>query len=90
MLLHHVGKDDVAVPARSGQLGAIDGPGNGKNAASVGLLQGIRPLEKEKKIIIKVILYFLEDICRHEHICRVGIFEEAAINEVFIALGLDV
>ena len=43
-----VGEDDLTVPTRSSDLGAITGPGQVKDAASIRLLQGVRPLQYHK------------------------------------------
>lgn len=48
-LLHHMGKDDMTVTTGSCQLGAISRPGYGEHTASVWLLQGIGPLEREAR-----------------------------------------
>lgn len=49
VLIHHVGKDDMAVAARPGQLRAICGPGEVKDAERVGLFHGVGPLEDRDK-----------------------------------------
>lgn len=88
VLFHHVGKDDLAVPTGSSQLGAIAGPRNGKNAASVGLLQGTGPLEKKEKIIIQVILCFLEFVYCHKYVLQGWGFSRGNNKWSFCCIGI--
>lgn len=45
VLIHHVGKDDMAVAAGPGQLRAICRPGEVEDAECVGLFHSVGPLE---------------------------------------------
>lgn len=49
VLVHHMGKDDMAVAAGPGQLRAICGPGEVKDAECVGLFHGVGPLDDRGK-----------------------------------------
>ena len=52
-LFDDVGEDDVAVAAGPGHLRAVVGPGQVEDAARVGLLQGVRPLQQDNGISLK-------------------------------------
>lgn len=49
VLIHHVGKDDMAVAAGAGQLRAICRPGEVEDAECVGLFHSVGPLEDRDK-----------------------------------------
>lgn len=49
VLIHHMGKDDMPVAAGPGQLRAICGPGEVKDAECVGLFHSVGPLEDRDK-----------------------------------------